>query len=95
MKTIEEQIEVMQHFANGGEIEFFHGAWVPLIDPDWNWVDYDYRIAKPRVTVTIEKWLTYNNMYNTYSILETSKIDTMVGSILQKVKLIDSYEVEL
>ena len=95
MKTVQEQIEVMQHFANGGEIEFFHGAWVPIIDPNWNWDGYDYRIAKPKKTVTIEKWLMYNKMYDMYTVLETSKIDVMQNSVIQKVKLLDSYEVEL
>ena len=95
-KTIQEQIEVMQHFANGGEIQYNDGiGWCSKNIPDFNWIDYDYRIKKPRVTVTIEKWLTYNKMYDNYSILETSKIDIIIGSVLQKVKLLDSYEVEV
>ena len=96
MKTIQEQIEVMQHFANGEEIEFFHrGEWVLISDPNWNWDDYNYRIKKQKETIIIEKWLTYNKMYNTYSVLETSKIDVMGNSVIQKVKLLDSYEVEV
>jgi hypothetical protein len=95
VKTIQEQIEVMQHFANGGEIEFFHGAWVPIIDPDWNWSDYNYRITKPKKTVTIEKWLVNNKMYNTYSILETDKIDILISTQFKKIKLLQTYKVEL
>ena len=95
-KTIEEQIEVMRHFADGGEVEFNNGFdWGSILEPQWNWDDYDYRIKGQKKTVTIEKWLTYNKMYDNYSILETSKIDIIIGSVLQKVKLLDSYEVEV
>ena len=96
MKTIQEQIEVMQHFARGGEVEFNNGFdWRSILEPQWNWDDYNYRIKKQKETIIIEKWLTHNKMYNTYSVLETSKIDTMISSVIQKVKLLDSYQVEL
>lgn len=96
MKTIQEQIEVMQHYANGGEIEFNNGEeWMIISEPQWNWYDCDYRIKESKEELIIEKWLTYNKMYDTYSIVETSKIDTMMSSVIQKVKLIESYKVEL
>jgi hypothetical protein len=46
MKTLQEQIEVMQHFADGGNIErrCFDGTWVDIEDPDWSWDKSVYRI---------------------------------------------------
>lgn len=47
MKTIQEQIAVMQHFAAGGKVEFCSGAnWLKCTDPLWNWLLFDYRIAE-------------------------------------------------
>ena len=40
MKTIEEQIAVMQHFLNGGEVEVFdsgYESWEELENTDFNW----------------------------------------------------------
>ena len=40
MKTIEEQIAVMQHFANGGKVEVFdsgYESWEELENTDFNW----------------------------------------------------------
>ena len=57
--TIEEQIEVMTHFKNGGEVEYstrgtameeFCGdildenEWSPAANPTWDWKDKLYRI---------------------------------------------------
>ena len=100
MKTLKEQIEVMQHFNGGGEVEAYFTedgcpGWYDEDDPSWNWFDYDFRIKLPKKTVTIEKWLTYNKMYDAYNVLETSKIDVMGNSLIEKVKLLDSYDVEV
>jgi hypothetical protein len=67
MKTLKEQIEVMQHFLNGGDIEFQLGfnAWALDKDPSWNWTDIDYRIAPP--FVSYYKNLARFNSYSTYS----------------------------
>lgn len=49
MKTIEEQIKVMQHFADGGAIEYSYPnstAWRKIDCPTWDWNCYTYRIAK-------------------------------------------------
>ena len=44
-------IEVMQHFANGGEVEVYYydgfGDWRDIDDPEWDWRNFEYRIAKP------------------------------------------------
>ena len=48
-KDINEQIKVMQHFADGGEVEwaFKDGdKWHDGDGPVWDWVTYDYRIKE-------------------------------------------------
>ena len=49
MKTTGEMIEVMTHFANGGEVETGfpeEGEWWTPSEPAWNWSVYDYRIKQ-------------------------------------------------
>lgn len=48
MKTIQEQIAVMQHFAAGGKIEMQRtdGSWKLNDEPQWEWSCVDYRIAE-------------------------------------------------
>lgn len=48
MKTIQEQIAVMQHFADGGEVEKHYGVdgWEVVFNPAWNWSTQDYRIKQ-------------------------------------------------
>ena len=74
MKTIQEQIEVMQHYANGGEIEIFtNNKWGEVINSgfaNWNFAKYDFRIKEQKKTITIEKWLCE---YNRCELLEGSK----------------------
>lgn len=60
MKTIEEQIQVMTHYLNGGKVEVFdsgYESWEELENTDFNWGYRDYRIKEKKQTVTIEKWL--------------------------------------
>lgn len=50
MKTIKEQIAVMQHFADGGEVECTrsnNSSWVKAYNPSWDWINFDYRISEP------------------------------------------------
>lgn len=48
MKTIQEIIKVMQHFANGGEVECRTARdWFTAPNPSWNWGSADYRIKQP------------------------------------------------
>lgn len=57
-KTLDEQIEVMMHFRDGGEIEYnYNGDWKPCVKPYWNWVDIEHRIKR----VPKEYWI---NIYN-------------------------------
>lgn len=53
MKTTKEKIKVMQHWADGGDIEWCHRSgerWATIpnsgIDPNWNWTDINYRIKE-------------------------------------------------
>lgn len=99
-KTIQEQIEVMQHFANGDKIETkaFHNIdWMGVDFPKWDWSIQDYRIKEQKKTITIEKWLLKTYSESRYDIAETSNItDYVMGCIgWEKVKLLETYEVEL
>lgn len=55
MNATETKIEVMQHFADGGAVEFLDlldpdQTWVPVDNPLWNWDRGKYRKApdKPK-----------------------------------------------
>lgn len=103
MKTIKEQIEVMQHFANGGEVEVYYSnvnTWADMTDKhSFNWYGSNYRIKEKKQTVIIEKWLCE---YEGCKELKGSKRFIIIEKIvpfeiggLKKVKLLDSNEVEL
>lgn len=97
-KTIQEQIEVMQHFANYGMIEIYStrtNTWNLISNPIFDWKQYDYRIKEQKETTTIEKWLvSYED--GLYQILYGNK-EFFNKSIhpQAKIKLLDTYEVEL
>ena len=59
-KDLKEQIEIMTHYLNGGEIECVEKGndnWEIVTKPLWNFDDFEYRIKEPKQKVTIEKWL--------------------------------------
>ena len=92
----------MQAFERGEEIEVSYvkqDKWTNISNPDWSWGAYNYRIkAKSKQTITIEKWLIYDNLSKSYSIAEESNIDCYINddrAYLSKVKLLDTYEVEI
>ena len=95
---LKEMIKVMTHYLNGGEVEFKRTIeddtkWEKLLRvPVWNWERFDYRIKEPKQKVTIEKWLC-RDKHEDLIIIETSNIDNY--TLYEKVKLIESYEVEL
>ena len=92
MKTIEEQIAVMQHFANGGKVEVFdsgYKSWEELENTDFNWRYRDYRIKEKKQTVTIEKWLV--KVDNDYKVIEASSGWFDFGKM---IKLLETYEVD-
>ena len=97
-KTIKEMIEVLEWFDNGGEVESVETGfdnWEIVKHPWWNWEAIDYRIKKPKQKVTIEKWLIEDNKIKV--VVETSDMDSWFKSFptAQKLKLIESYEVEI
>ena len=92
--NIEEMIKVMQHFADGGEVECVEKGndnWEIVTKPLWNFDDFEYRIKEPKQKVTIEKWLV-KDTDGVYIIIETSMADELY---FKKIKLLDTYEVEL
>ena len=95
-KTLKEMIEVMEHYENGGEVEYVERNYDDCgitNAPRWNWDTFEYRIKKEKVT--IEKWLIEEN--DIKFVVETSDIDSWLKSFptAQKLKLIESYEVEI
>ena len=96
---LKEMIKVMQHYENGGDVEL-RKKYDNITDweecnPLWNWREFDYRIKKQKVT--IETWLCQDVGSGEYFIYESSKIDLYIKetNCTVKVKLIESYEIEL
>lgn len=55
-------IEVMQAWLDGAEIEgrddFESDTWGPMPEPLWNWISWDYRVAKQAPKkITLQAWL--------------------------------------
>ena len=96
--TTAEIIVIMQHYENGGKVEYSEkkgggNHWTTVTSPSWDWAYFEYRIKEPKQKVTIEKWLMQSTIDKEYRIIETSLVDTVVN--FKKVKLIETYEVEL
>ena len=95
---LKEMIKVIQHYENGGDVEFKRTIeddtkWEKLLPvPVWNWERFDYRIKEEKQKVTIEKWLCRDNDEE-FVIYETSNVDK--NRELAKIKFIESYEIEL
>ena len=98
-KDLKEQIETMTHYLNGGEVEFKRTIeddtkWEKLLPvPVWNWEPFNYRIKPEKQKVTIEKWLMQSTIDKEYRVIATSLVDKVAN--FKKIKLIESYEVEL
>ena len=99
---LKEMIKVMQHYADGGDVEFSRDNFKTILgtvnkkydgDLSWNWSDYNYRIKEPKQKVTIEKWLLKDNNGD-FFIIEGDK-NNIEYAFRNKVKLIETYEVEL
>ena len=98
---LKEMIKVMQHYENGGEVECSEDGFKTVLctaDKErdghlsWDWEDFDYRIKEPKQKVTIEKWL-FRDKQGDFLVIEISNADNYKQ--YEKVKLIESYEVEL
>lgn len=103
MKTTKEMIEVMTAYDNGAEIECCEigktMGWSKYKYPSFSWGFFDYRIKEQKKHVTIEKWLCE---YDRCEKLQGSKRFFILEKIVpfefgngKKVKLLDTYEVEL
>ena len=100
---LKEMIKVMQHYDNGGEVEYKgknedDSEWGLCDYPIWDWNIFEYRIKEQKQKVTIEKWLCE---YVGCEELKGSKRFFIIEKVVpfevagKKVKLIESYEVEL
>lgn len=65
--NIEDQIKVMQHYTNGGEVEYFSPGrqeWVETKNPVWNWSGFDYRIKEKQPVKPSINWDHVSKEYN-------------------------------
>ena len=94
-KDLKEQIEIMTHYLNGGEVECVEKGndnWEIVTKPLWNFDDFEYRIKESKPKVTIERWLC-RDRYGDFIAVETSNIDKY--KLYVKVKLLNAYKIEL
>ena len=97
-KDLKEQIEIMTHYLNGGDVEFKlknddRNKWKITSNPSWDWESYEYQIKQQKQKVTIEKWLLKDNNGD-FFIREGDK-NHIEYAFRNKVKLLETYEVEL
>ena len=87
----------MEAFERGEEIEYtplMEEIWRGIPIPAWDWALYEYRIKpKPKQVVVIEKWLC--EYCGSYIIVDGNDLNFMRNEMFKKVKLLDTYEVEL
>ena len=94
---LSEMIKVMQHYDNGGTVECSvtgFNDWGIANRPCWNWDAYTYRIKEPKQKVTIEKWLVRGDTGYCF-VLEGNNSYFKGYQNITKVKLLETYEVEL
>ena len=93
---LKEMIKVMQHFEDGGEVEINskNGSWTKITSPSWDWVYNKYRIKEEKPKVTIEKWLMRGDTGCCFVLEGDSRYFEGYQNIT-KVKLLETYEVEL
>lgn len=105
-KDLKEQIEIMTHYLNGGDVEYSDNNFETVIGESnkedvvnlcWNWDSFYYRIKEQKQKVTIGKWLLKDIDSGEYFIMESSDVNLTLKDFpkWRKVKLIETYEVEL
>ena len=97
-KDLKEQIEIMTHYLNGGDVEVYkNDRWIIGVNPIWDWDTFEYRIKEQKQKVTIETWLMKDASNGEYFIYESSRVDLYLKETFnsEKIKFIESYEVEL
>ena len=78
--TIQQQIEVMQHFADGGKVEILdehRNEWIDAPKPRWDWISYDYRI-KPE---PFKQEIVFTKGYPRIDIEDFEKISKALGNL--------------
>ena len=94
---LKEMIKVIQHYEDGGAVQrcnFGSHNYSDITTEGYlfNFCDYKYRIKEPKEKVTIEKWLCRDRQGD-FIVIEILNDDNY--GLYEKVKLIESYEVEL
>ena len=102
---LKEMIKVMQHYENGGDVEYSDDNFETVLGESrydwefcWNWEAFQYRIKEQKQKVAIEKWLCE---YLGCEELKGSKRFFIIEKVVpfevvgKKVKLLETYEVEL
>lgn len=98
-KTIQEQIANRSDATFGGFINIKHILdynWGDCVNPQWNWNSYDYTIVEKKKAVIIEKWLMKAGDRKSFFIVNGDKsyIENY-HSHVEKIRLLETYEVEL
>lgn len=62
-KTLQEKIEVMQHYLNGGKITVDGNVWIFNVDPNFNWEVSDYSIYEEPKTKPNINWEHVNKKF--------------------------------
>ena len=84
---LEEQIKVMKHFADGGEIEnsvVSGDHWDTCPDPIWNWYTIKYRIKVDKPTKLYEVIICDRSGHHLSNRLKTqAEIDNSVQRLIK------------
>ena len=99
---LKEMIKVMQHYEDGGDVEFSENGFKLFGTANkkddgllcWDWDTYTYRIKKEKPKVTIEKWLMQVDTGCCFVLEGDSRYFESYQNIT-KVKLLDTYEIDL
>ena len=100
-KDLKEQIEIMTHYLNGGDVEISRDNFKTILgksskknagDLCWDWGWFDFRIKEQKQKVTIEKWLCRDRQGD-FIVIEILNNDNY--GLYEKIKLIESYEIEI
>ena len=78
---LENQIEVMQHFLNGGEVEYATkgcNRWSLATSPVWDWTNYKYRIKQEDI-----KYPVYAKLQNVKHILIVKFTSEKEGTVIE------------
>lgn len=106
--TLQEQIKVMQHFADGGEIECEYAenigtdneSWVSITYSNWEWGELTYRIKEePKKMIKIAKYAYLNHdgtvWFDTEEFYKNDEDFKDVFKDKEKFKRLDYTEIEV